>query len=144
MAETGLGYSFEVTIDGGGVAHLGIWTECSGLNVECQVETYQEGGQNGFEHKLPTRLTYSNITLKRPLDRDSRLVANWFSSLEGDIRRQTASIKVFDGNRKAIAEWTLQGVVPVKWSGPSFGSSGNNIAEETLELAHHGFSNRRP
>ncbi len=138
MSETALNYSFEVTIDG--VVGLGTWTECSGLTAEYDVKTYHEGGQNSFEHKVPGHLKYTNVTLKRPVDDDSKKVAAWFSSLQGTVQRQTASIAVFDGDRNKVADWTLTGVVPVKWTGPSFNASGNETAKETLELAHHGFT----
>lgn len=137
MGETALSWRFEVTVDG--VVGLGTWTECSGLSAEYQVESYQEGGQNSFEHKLPGRVTYSNLTLKRPIDGQSKKVAAWFSNLESTVRRHTAAISVFDSSGEKVADWRLTGVVPVKWSGPSFTASGNNVAEETLELAHHGF-----
>lgn len=138
MAELALSYRFEVTIDG--VASLGTWTECSGLTAEYEVETYQEGGQNGFEHKIPGRLKFTNITLKRPLDAQSTKVAAWFSQLQAKVQRHTASIAVYDGQKEEVVSWTLTGVVPVKWSGPSFDAGTNDVAVETLELAHQGFT----
>jgi len=38
-----------------------------------------------------------------------------------------------------VAKWNLEGVYPVKWTGPSLDAAGNQIAVETLELAHNGF-----
>ena len=36
-------------------------------------------------------------------------------------------------------KWTLHGVLPVAWSGPTFDNHGSTVAMETLELAHEGF-----
>ncbi|MDC3332360.1 phage tail protein, partial [Ilumatobacter sp.] len=34
------------------------------------------------------------------------------------------------------------GAFPVKWTGPSFSASSTDMAEEQLEIAHHGFRAR--
>ena len=38
-----------------------------------------------------------------------------------------------------VHTWTLMGVVPVRWTGPSMSVDSAKVATETLELAHHGF-----
>jgi len=35
--------------------------------------------------------------------------------------------------------WTLEGVWPAKWTGPTLDVGQNSVALEVLELAHHGF-----
>lgn len=137
MPGLGVTYLFQVEVDGW---DIGLWTECSGLAAQYAIEEYEEGGQNLFVHKFPGRLSYENVRLKRPLDGDSGKVAAWVSSVNlSSFARATASITVLDGNLDRVAAWQLIDVVPVKWSGPSFTSSGNSVAEEELELAHHGF-----
>jgi hypothetical protein len=37
-----------------------------------------------------------------------------------------------------VAEWSLVGVVPVRWTGPSLNFDTVKVATETLEVAHHG------
>ncbi len=37
-------------------------------------------------------------------------------------------------------EWTLTGVIPVRWQGPAFSADSPALATETLEIAHHGFT----
>lgn len=38
-----------------------------------------------------------------------------------------------------VCSWGLDQVIPVKWTGPSFGVDSAKVATESLELAHHGF-----
>ncbi len=38
-----------------------------------------------------------------------------------------------------VASWGLEGVVPVRWTGPSLTPDQPKIVSETLEIAHHGF-----
>lgn len=137
MPNLGMTYLFKVEIDG---HDIGLWTECSGLAAQYQIEEYEEGGQNMFIHKFPGRLTYENVRLKRTVDGDSGKVAAWFSSVHmASMVRATASISVLDTNLEKVADWQLIDVVPVKWTGPTFNASNSGVAEEELELAHHGF-----
>ena len=47
------------------------FSEVSGLNAEVEVLSYEEGGKNGFVHKLPGRVKFPNVTLKRGTTRAS-------------------------------------------------------------------------
>ena len=136
MSETALALRFKVVIDGFG--SLGDWTKCDGISVEYDVMEYREGGQNGFVHRLPGRAKYQNIKLTRPIDRSSLLVARWVASIQGTFRRHTAEITVLDLSGDTVASWSLVDAYPAKWTGPSLDVAGNQIATETLELAHHG------
>ena len=44
---------------------VGGFSECSGLEMSMQPDEFKEGGNNGFIHKFPTRVTWSNIILKK-------------------------------------------------------------------------------
>ena len=37
----------------------------SGLSVEYDYESFKEGGENRFKHKLPVRTKYADLVLKR-------------------------------------------------------------------------------
>src|SRR5437899_277245 len=49
----------------------------SGLGVEYDYESFKEGGENRFEHKLPVRTKYSDMVLKRGMLADSTVI-KWF------------------------------------------------------------------
>ena len=137
MPEMGLSAAFQVTIDG---IDLGLWTSCTGLSAKYEVETWAEGGQNRFVHKLPGRLTFENIKLKRAVDQQSAMTAAYFGSvMVSTVARTTAAITLYDAERSEIASWQLIEVVPVSWTGPQLGAGKSEVAEEELELAHHGF-----
>ncbi len=135
--EPALSIRFTVSIDGYGT--LGSWTKCEGLAVEYEVFEYQEGGWNDYVHRLPGRRKYANVKLTRPLDKNSQSVAKWVSGLSTKVERQKAEIAVLDGNSEVVCRWNLHGVCPVKWTGPTLDAGGNQVANETLELAHNGF-----
>lgn len=136
MPEAALGLRFKVVIDG---FNLGSWTKCEGLSVEYDVHEYNEGGQNGFVHRLPGRAKYQNVKLTRTMDTTSASVARWLSSVQAGARRQTAHIAVLDAAGTEVMSWSFLDVIPVRWTGPTLDVGSSQVATETLELAHNGF-----
>lgn len=141
MSDPGLSLRFDVVIDSAGEStELGTFTSCQGLAAEYEVFEYPEGGENGFVHRIPGRLRYPNLVLTRALDSSSGAVAAWFHSQETKVGRTTAVVTAYDPAGTAVASWSLRDVCPVRWTGPALSSTGNTVATETLELAHHGFT----
>jgi phage tail-like protein len=137
-ADPGLSVCFAVKIDDN---DLGTFNSCEGLGCEVVIEQREEGGNNAFVWQLPTRLKYTNVKFSRPLGADTAKVAKWFASMTGGVKRRTATIRVMSGDGKVVATWELDGVVPVRWSGPSLNLDSPKVATETVEIAHHGFRN---
>lgn len=131
-----MGLWFEVRVDG---QDLGAFSTCEGIGAEYEVFEVMEGGENSYVHKLPGRMKYTTIKLSRPVDANTTKIAQWFQSLKNQPKRSNGSITVYDGNKKTIASWSLEGIYPIRWTGPSLSSEGNQVAKETLELAHNGF-----
>lgn len=127
---------FTVEIDG---ADLGAFTTCDGLGCEVVLEQREEGGVNGFVWQLPTRIKYSNVKLSRPVGRSSSDLTDWLASFATGVSRRTATITAMTGDGEKVASWSLDGVIPVRWSGPSLNPDSPRVAVETIELAHHGF-----
>lgn len=127
---------FRVKVD---AYDLGAFIGCDGIGVEVTMVQHEEGGVNTFVHQLPGRIKYSNIKLTRPLNSDSEKIARWFASMGGIVKRTTAEIAAMTWDNVEVARWSLTGVVPVKWQGPSLSVDSAKVATETLELAHHGF-----
>ncbi|CAN5783500.1 phage tail protein [soil metagenome] len=136
MPETALGLRFKVVIDG---MDFGNWHKCDGLSVEYDIEEYEEGGENGYVHRLPGRVKYDSVKLTRPIDEHSARVTLWVASQQLMLKPGAAAISVLDAGGETVAQWALVGVFPVRWSGPSLDVDGNQMATETLEVAHNGF-----
>ena len=82
---------------------------------------------------------YSNIVLKWGVTTDVQLwtVAPTTSS-RATIARKNGSIVLLDRAGKEQARWNFFDAWPSKWTGPSLTAKGNDVAIETLELAHEG------
>ncbi|RDI17179.1 phage tail-like protein [Rhodococcus sp. AG1013] len=126
---------FSVTVDS---SPLGNFTSCEGLGLEIVLEQREEGGNNGMVWQLPTRVKFSNIKLSRPVGKDSHLLSNWVNDVVNGFAPTTAKIAAMNTEGSVVAEWSLSGVVPVRWTGPSLTLDSPKVATETLEIAHCG------
>ena len=116
----------------------GVFTEVSGLQVEMDVMEYQEGGNNGFVHRLPGFTKVSNITLKRGMTKSNEFF-KWCTSIaSGEFSRRNVSIVMYDSAGEELMRWNFLHAYPVKWIGPQFRAADATAAIETLELAHGG------
>ncbi|ACU36864.1 MULTISPECIES: phage tail protein [Actinosynnema] len=117
---------------------LGTFHTCEGLGAQMEVEAYNEGGNNGFAWQLPTRMTWTNITMTRPVTEDSSKVLRWLDETVRQVEKKDGEIVALTPDLKPIVRWQVIGVVPVRWQGPSFDPSSSSAAVETLEIAHEG------
>jgi phage tail-like protein len=144
MAQTGQrvdpfrNFNFLVEIEGIAQASF---TECSGLGSHTEVIENREGGDNSTVRKLPGRTTFSDISLKWGLTTSTELWLWRQQITEGNVLRKNGSIVVFDlANRTEVARWNFVRAWPTKWDGPALTAKGNDIAVDTLVLAHEGLT----
>jgi phage tail-like protein len=141
MAESGdrrdpyLAFRFEVRLDSLAVAGF---SECSGLQLEIEVQDYPEGGMNTFVRKFPGRVKQTNITLKRGIvDRE---MWDWYYDLtQGRLTMRNGSVRIRDpANEQIQVEWHFRDAFPCKWVGPDLNASQSNVAIESVEICHQG------
>lgn len=136
---------FTFSLDG---KEVGSFVEISGLSVTVEVDELVEGGQNGFTHRLPRGLKWQNIVLKCGLT-DPDVLLPWLADCSGPgveraksngykLATRTATIAVHDSLGERVRGWALEHAYPVRWSGPRFAASGNELASEELEVCHRG------
>ena len=129
---------YRVSIDG--LIPLGVWTKVEGLAMEYQVTEYREGGVNGYMHKLIGPAKFTNLRLSRPVDMTSPLLMTWLVSNQIAVVPQTMAVTAMTAAGDDITTWSLVGVVPVKWTGPSLDIMSNAVSTETLEVAYQEIS----
>ena len=141
MAQTGqridpyANFNFLVEIDG---ITRAAFHEVSGFDSTIDVIEHREGGENTTVRKLPGMTKHSNIVLKWGLADDADLY-NWHrDAVNGKVQRRNGSIVLLDRQGQERMRWNFVNAWPAKWDGPDFNAEGNDIAIETLELAHEG------
>jgi len=144
MAQTGervdpyRNFNFMVELDGIAQASF---TECTGLGSTTEIIETREGGDNSSVRKLPGRTNYSDITLKWGLTASTDLWRWRQQIIDGDVVRKNGSIVVFDLDRHTeVARWNFVSAWPSKWEGAALNAKGNDVAIETLVLAHEGLT----
>jgi phage tail-like protein len=132
------GYNFRVEWDG--IIQAGFKT-CAGIETEQTAGDYREGTDKGLApRKLPGLMTLSNITLGRGIT-DNRELWAWRDQIaQGKGTRKNVSVVLMDDEGNEKLRWNLRNCWPTKWTGPSFDATANEVAIETLELAHEGLS----
>lgn len=130
-----IGYRFAIEIKGIQEAEF---QECTGLQVEVKAEPYEEGGLNGFTHKLVGRRSYTNVTLKRGLTSSTALL-DWLDRVGTKSAKrdemQAMSIILLNSKGNAVRRYNLTGAFPVKWTGPSLNAAASTPLIESLEVA---------
>jgi phage tail-like protein len=116
----------------------GGFTECSGLEGTLEIEEYSEGGQNEYVHKFPTRMTYSNIVLKRGISLSEDLWNWYYAYVIGQGKRRDGIIVLANELQVPIKMWKFKGGLPLKWTGPTLNASQSEVAIESIEIAHQG------
>jgi len=126
---------------GGGSEEVAHFLECSGLKSSTTVFEIEEGGMNHRVHKLPGQSRWENLTLRYGVTADTTML-KW----RGDVlldkfdkdSRQSGAIVVKNNQMKVVRRYDFVGAWPVSWEGPNFNSQSNDLAIETIELAHNG------
>jgi len=78
------------------------------------------------------------VTLKRGVVVDQDLF-KWFKTgVDGDIQRMDISILLLDEQRQEKVRYNLTNAWPVKFMAPDLKAAANEIAVNSLELAHEG------
>jgi len=110
----------------------------SGLSMELEVESIKEGGQNLFEHKIPGRSKFSDLTLKRGILLDSDLI-DWFKKAlyDREFKPANMNISLLNNSHEPIITWQIFKAWPKKWTVSDLNASENSIMVETLEISYN-------
>lgn len=129
-------YNFVVEIEG---LITGGFTEVTGLESEIELESYLEGGVNGYIHQFPRRTRYPNLVLTHGIT-DSDTLWHWYqAAMVGKIELKNCTIMLRDRLENIAMHWNFKNAYPVKWVGPQFNASNATaVAVERLELLHQG------
>src|SRR5260370_34609762 len=152
MADTLLrSFRFQILLSlsapGGGAALADrAFQECTGLEMDTDIEEYSEGGSNDAVVRRVGRAKYQNIILKRGmLYGDSGNVKpdlwTWLQGVASGVRpvqRYDGRIKVMSVADKVAATWTFDRGLPAKIRGPELNAKTGEVAIEELHIAHEG------
>ncbi|WP_144282619.1 phage tail protein [Chryseobacterium echinoideorum] len=131
-------FAFEVDWGGTKVG----FQEVSGLNAEAGLIEYRHGASPDFSKmKMPGLKTFSNITLKRGTFKSDNEYFEWFQTIQmNTVERRSITISLLDENGEPAVTWKVKNAFPLKLNATDLKAEGNEVAIETLEIAHEGLT----
>lgn len=131
-------FRFEVKWDG----EVMSFQEVSGLEVEAQPIEYRAGDSPIFSAiKMPGLKKYSEVTMKKGVFKSDTKVWDWFNAIKmNTVKRVPVTISLLDAEDKPEMVWTLTNAWPTKITGTDLKSTGDEVAIETLVVAHEGLT----
>lgn len=132
---------FRFSVDWGSVKDIS-FQEVSGMEAEAQVIEYRHGNSaNSSTIKMPGLKKFGNITMKKGIFVKDNTFFDWFTKVNmNTIERQTVIIKLLDEGGAPTMTWTLVNAFPTKVTGTDLKSEGNEVAIESIEIAHEGLT----
>ena len=114
--------------------------EVSGLDIEAQPIEYRHGDSPEFSTiKMPGIKKSGNVTMKKGVFKSDNKFWDWFNEIKmNTIKRKTVTIKLLDEAGAPTMTWTLKNAWPTKITGTDMKSDGNEVAVESIEIAHEG------
>lgn len=121
-------------------------TEVTGLNIEAQVIEYRPGNSPRYSTiSMPGLLKYGNITLKRAVMKSDNGLYDWFNATKlNKPERRDIIISLLDEEREPVMTWSVTGAWVTKITSPDLGADKNEVAFESIDLAHNGYTIENP
>ena len=118
------------------------FTEVTGLDIQVDPIEYREGSSlESTKIKMPGMLKYSNITLKRGSMTGDSDFYKWINTVSlNTVERRDVIISLLNEEHTPVMTWKAKNAFPVKVQASDLKADGNEVAVETIEIAHEGLS----
>ena len=129
---------FHFTVEFGGKRQG--FSEVAGLTQENQAIEYRDGSFLEYGAiKMPGIRKFSNVVLKRGIVRGDNQFFKWLSTVKlNTVERRNLVISLLNEEHAPVMVWKVMNAFPVKVEGPQLKASGNEVAIESIEIAHEG------
>jgi phage tail-like protein len=108
-----------------------------GLSAQVDTTSLHEGGQNLYTQKLPTGISYGNLTLERGIVLGSPLALEINVALSlFRFRPSNVLVTLLDGTGIPLSAWFFYKAYPVRWSTADLDANDKSVLIETIELAY--------
>ena len=117
------------------------FTEVTGLVMEREKIEYRHSDSKDFNKiAMPGMGKISNITLKRGKFEGDFDYNTWLEDIANERveKRRDLTITLLNEKHNPVAAWSAARCFPVKITAPDLKSDANEIAVESLEVAHEG------
>ena len=118
------------------------FTEVTGLEVSTDVIEYRDGASPEYSKiKMPGMQKFGNITMKRGIFKSDNEYYNWWNTHAlNTIERRDITISLLNESHEPVVVWKIKNAWPVKVQSTDLKGDGNEVAIETIEIAHEGLT----
>lgn len=130
---------FHFQVDWGGTKIS--FTEVTGLVMEREKIEYRHSDSKDFNKiAMPGMVKNANITLKRGKFEGDFDYNTWLDEIANERvdKRRDLTIRLLNEKHVPVAAWSAARCFPVKVTAPDLKSDANEIAVESIEVAHEG------
>ena len=131
-------YHYQVVWGGANVS----FQEVSGLNMNREKIAYRGGASPEYSDTfMPGRPTFDDIVMKRGIFKGDSDYHKWQQTIVlNEVERRDLTISLLGPDHAPVVTWKVKNAFPLKIEGPSFKSNANEVAIESITLAHEGVS----
>lgn len=136
-------FSFSVTWGGAKAS----FTEVTGLVMEREKIEYRHSAEKGLNKiAMPGLVKNNNITMKRGKFDGDRDLNDWLEEVAAERveDRRDVTITLLNERHEPVASWTASRCFAVKLTAPDLKSDANEVAIESIEIAHEGLKQLQP
>lgn len=118
------------------------FTEASGFELTTEEIKYRAGDSlESNEIKMPGRVSYSDITLKRGVFQSDNEYYDWWNTVAlNTIERRDITISLLNEEHEPVVVYKVKNAWPKKLVSTDLNSTSNEPAIETLTLSHEGLT----
>jgi phage tail-like protein len=130
-------YHFEVDWGGSKLS----FTEVTGLVMEREKIEYRHSASKDFNKiAMPGLVKNNNLTMKRGTFPGDRELNDWLQAVANERveERRDVTIRLLNEKHDPVAAWTAARCFAVKLTAPDLKSDANEVAIESIEVAHEG------
>ena len=130
--------TFHFTAEWGG-KRVG-FSEITGLTQENQAIEYRDGSFPEYSSiKMPGLRKFSNVVMKRGIVKSDNEFFKWLTTIKlNKVERRDIVISLLNEEHQPVMVWKIHNAFPVKVEGPQLKASANEVAIESIEVAHEG------
>ena len=94
---------------------------------------------------MPGIQKFSDVTMKKGVFKDDNKFFDWFKEIKmNTVKRIPVTISLLDEEGNPTMVWTLTNAWPTKITSTDLKSTGNEVAVETIVIAHEGLTIANP
>ncbi len=118
------------------------FTEVTGLDMQIEAIEYREGSSKQYSKvKMPGLHKFSNITMKRGTFEGDTDYYKWINTINlNTAERRDVVIKLLNEKHEPVVTWKAVNAFPLKVQASDLKADGNEVAIESIEIAHEGLS----